>query len=351
MKKQRVIEVFVLDTDDISPDTLSKELPLIAEASPSQAYGDNTAVHGARERARQLQIWPHGNISGVPLLSPFRYPGGKTWLVPVLKHWLAKQQPLSNFVEPFAGGAIVGLTVAFNCLADHVTLIELDDAVSAVWNTILNGDFKALADRIATFNLDDVDDALNGADDQLSLEEIAFRTILRNRINRGGILAPGAGRLKRGENGRGLGSRWYPITLQRRILQIAAIRTRISFLQEDGVAALTSSLERTDTAYFIDPPYMSPDKGRRLYAVHDVDHEHLFWLASRLKGAWLMTYEDAKPVRELAKQYKLDTRVIVMKNTFHVLKRELIVGRDFDKWLPTTAVSENTSLISLPESE
>ena len=47
------------------------------------------------------------NVAQVRQLSPFRYPGGKTWLVPEVRKWLmtSKRQP-SVFVEPFAGGAM-----------------------------------------------------------------------------------------------------------------------------------------------------------------------------------------------------------------------------------------------------
>jgi hypothetical protein len=71
-----------------------------------------------------------------------------------------------------------------------------------------------------------------------SERDVAFRTILRNRINRGGILAPGAGVCRLGENGRGLLSRWYPETLKRRILEITAIRNRVTFCEDDGIAVM-----------------------------------------------------------------------------------------------------------------
>ncbi|MBN2594284.1 MAG: hypothetical protein JXA81_12320, partial [Sedimentisphaerales bacterium] len=29
------------------------------------------------------------NVASVPLRSPFRYPGGKTWLVPYVRQWLS----------------------------------------------------------------------------------------------------------------------------------------------------------------------------------------------------------------------------------------------------------------------
>ena len=93
------------------------------------------------------------NVASVPHRSPFRYPGGKTWLVPKIRQWLRSQHNTpSLLVEPFAGGAIVGLSVAFEGLADHVTLVELDEQVAAVWQTILEGDAEWLIGRIGEFD-------------------------------------------------------------------------------------------------------------------------------------------------------------------------------------------------------
>src|SRR5690606_13772230 len=162
------------------------------------------------------------NVASVTHRSPFRYPGGKTWLVPRIKTWLKSldNKPV-EFIESFAGGGIVGLTVAFEGLAQHVTLVELDKQVAAVWQTIIeNGEGPWLADRIRFFDLtpENVDELLLKID--VPLRELAFQTIVKNRIKRGGILAHGAGRIKYGENGRGIASRWYPETLRKRILDI-----------------------------------------------------------------------------------------------------------------------------------
>ena len=79
------------------------------------------------------------NVASVAQLSPFRYPGGKTWLIPRLIRWLLSlpQRP-AEFVEPFAGGGIASLTAANMKLADHVTMVELDPDVSAVWQTMFS---------------------------------------------------------------------------------------------------------------------------------------------------------------------------------------------------------------------
>ena len=73
------------------------------------------------------------NVASVPMRSPFRYPGGKTWLVPWIRRWLrSKPCPVAELVEPFAGGAIVGLTAVFEELARKVTLVEVDYDVASV---------------------------------------------------------------------------------------------------------------------------------------------------------------------------------------------------------------------------
>ncbi|MBL0025773.1 MAG: DNA adenine methylase, partial [Saprospiraceae bacterium] len=84
------------------------------------------------------------NVASVPQRSPFRYPGGKTWLIPVVRKWLKQSIPnafeTKTLIEPFAGGGIVSLTAAFESLADQIVMVELDQEVAAVWEVIINGD-------------------------------------------------------------------------------------------------------------------------------------------------------------------------------------------------------------------
>ncbi len=57
------------------------------------------------------------NVASVPQRSPFRYPGGKTWLIPTVRQWLKQDRKSVNLlIEPFAGGGIVSLTAAFEKL-------------------------------------------------------------------------------------------------------------------------------------------------------------------------------------------------------------------------------------------
>ena len=273
------------------------------------------------------------NVASVPQRSPFRYPGGKTWLVPRIRLWFASLSTKPReFIEPFAGGGIVGLTVAFEHLAQMVTMVETDHQVAAVWKTILGGHASWLAAKVATFEVSPESVEAQLWKCNLELREEGFQTLLRNRVNHGGILAPGSGLIKYGENGKGITSRWYPQTLAKRILSIERVKHRIRFIEGDGLKVLKQTAHRTDVVYFIDPPYTVAGKkaGMRLYTHNELDHEALFRIARTLNGDFLMTYDNAGEVVDLAHRYGFDTHVVPMTNTHHATMTELLIGRNLD---------------------
>jgi len=273
------------------------------------------------------------NVASVPQRSPFRYPGGKTWLVPRIRQWLHSlpQRP-QQLIEPFAGGGIVGLTAAFEELAQTVLLVELDAQVACVWQTILGEHNEWLANRIMDFELTAQTVSRELGEEKSEVYEKAFQTILRNRTNHGGILAAGTGVLKHGENGKGLLSRWYPQTLKRRILDIQAIQSKTRILHGDGLSVLRENALCPNTVFFIDPPYTAAGKkaGARLYKHSELDHEELFAIAETLTGDFLMTYDNADGVRELAQKHGFAVQAIPMKNTHHAEMTELLIGRNLD---------------------
>jgi DNA adenine methylase len=286
------------------------------------------------------------NVASVPQRSLFRYPGGKTWLIPRIRQWLnpsVRRQArlrairIAEFIEPFAGGGSVGLTVAAESLAEHVTMVERDEDVAAVWQTSLDPDGSAwLIEQILTFNLnyETVVELLTKT--PTSNGERAFATIIKNRTYHGGILASGAGLLKYGENGKGISSRWYPATLAQRIRKITELRHRITFIAGDGLAVIAALARSENAAFFIDPPYTVNGKGkragRRLYRYSELNHEQLFALVATLQGDCLMTYDIADEVRELAIRHRLEYRPIPMQNTHHATMQEYLIGPDLT-WL------------------
>ncbi len=286
------------------------------------------------------------NISTIPQRSPFRYPGGKTWLIPRIRQWLRYRRP-SVLVEPFTGGGIVGLTAVFEGLVDHTIFAEIDDEVAAVWSTILEGGSEWLAGRILSFdlNIDNVRDLLLRT--PCDTAEKAFQTIVRNRTHHGGILAPGSSLTKRGENGKGLGQRWYAKTLAQRVRAIGSQRHRFTFLHGDGIEVMKSHATDPQTAFFIDPPYTagttedgSKRAGSRLYRHHEVDHKHLFAVACNSVGDVLLTYDDTPEIREIANLHTFVVKRVAMQNTHNTKLSELLIGRDLSWFRPSLTQQE-----------
>jgi len=237
-------------------------------------------------------------------------------------------------VEPFAGGGIVSLTALFEDLVDKVVMVELDEEIAAVWESIVKGDGEWLANRILNFDLTKEAVMEEIKKTPRSKREKAFQTILKNRTFHGGILADGSGFLKYGENGKGIRSRWYPGTLAKRLLNLNHVAGRIDFRCDNGLKVMQEFVARKDVVYFIDPPYTAGGKkaGKRLYKHFDLDHERLFTLCRSLRGDFLMTYDNAEEVKRMAREHGFQMRLIPMTNTHHATMEELVIGKDLS-WM------------------
>ena len=248
---------------------------------------------------------------------------------------MAQKEPKpAVLVEPFAGGGIISLTALFENLVDRAVMVELDDEVAAVWQSVVNGDAEWLARRIVNFDLSKETVVREITKPPKSLRQRAFQTILKNRTLHGGILAGGSGFLRYGENGKGISSRWYPATLARRFVQLNCIAGRIDFRHADGLDVLQEFATRSDAVCFIDPPYTAGGKraGRRLYNHCELDHERLFTTCESLQGDFLMTYDNADEVKAMARSHSFQMRLIPMTNTHHATLEELVVGKDLS-WM------------------
>ena len=267
------------------------------------------------------------NVASVPQRSPLRYPGGKTWLVPEIRRFLARLgfRP-KQFVEPFAGGAIASLTAVMEGYVDRAALCERDPDISNLWLCLLDN-AEELARRVERFEATPENVRAVFADVGASGMDAAFHTLLRNRVSRGGILAKGASVMNRGENGNGIASRWYPDTLAARIRAIGSYAERLDFFQGDGVRLVELLKDTEEAAFFIDPPYTAAGKraGRRLYTYNEIDHDDLFERMSRVRGVFMMTYDESSDVIEMARERGFHVAKVPMKNTHHAVMYELLI--------------------------
>ena len=267
------------------------------------------------------------NVSSVPQRSPLRYPGGKTWLVPQIRKFLEGLDFRPEvFVEPFAGGGIASLTAVMEDYVDRAVLCEKDPDVSNLWQCMFD-DPEELAIRVEEFVATPENVSTVFGDNAASGMDAAFRTLLRNRVSRGGIMAKGASVMKQGENGQGIASRWYAATLAARIRSIGSFAKRFEFFQGDGAGLVELCKDNEAAAFFVDPPYTAAGKraGRRLYTYNEIDHEDLFDRMSRVRGSFMMTYDESTQVIELACSRGFHLAKVPMKNTHHAVMYELLI--------------------------
>jgi len=132
--------------------------------------------------------------------------------------------------------------------------------------------------------------------------------------------------------------------LAKRFINIKFVAERISFLQKDGLEVIQEYSHRGDVVFFIDPPYTAGGKkaGKRLYRHFTLDHKRLFTLCESVKGDFLMTYDNADEVKEMARNHGFQMRLIPMTNTHHATMEELVIGKDLT-WMDSyPAVHEPT---------
>jgi len=269
------------------------------------------------------------------LKSPFRYAGGKSWFVKIASKWMANRTVRAKLlVEPFAGGANISLSAIHANLVDEVEFSELDRDVAAAWKSMLNGHAVWLAKKIRAFPIGRRKVIEHLEQKPATLHDRAFHCLLRNRTARGGVIADGAGLIRKGEDGMGVRSRWYPQTISDRIAAISDFREKLNFFQCDGFRLIQKHKNKKTALFFVDPPYTKA--ARRLYRHWDIDHKRLFRVLRQVKGDVLMTYDDTSEVRRWAKEYGFQVKTMAMRTTHHTTKRELMISKDFG-WLKSQA--------------
>ena len=269
------------------------------------------------------------NVSTVPQRSPLRYPGGKTWLIPHVRAWLSRSKTPPRLIEPFAGGGVTSLTAVMEGLVENAVMCELDADVAAFWRSALNHG-PALRKAVLEFvpSARAVQDII-GTSPSTDLER-GFRALVLNRMRRGGVLAEGASLLRKGENGKGLASRWYPETLAERIAAVERHAHLLSLQETDGVEFL-ASLNACEHRHvlFVDPPYTAGHRrpGQRLYVHSEVDHCRLFELVAGSPADFLMTYDNSPDVLKLSRDCGFHVVKVAMRTTSHVAAEELLITR------------------------
>lgn len=244
-----------------------------------------------------------------PFVSPLRYPGGKLKVVDYIKRIFEANDLFDGvYIEPYAGGASVALSLLFSEYAHSIRINDIDLSIYAFWHSVIH-DTDALCRMIAEtpVNMDvwHRQRDIQKYKETVDLLTLGFSTFFLNRANRSGILSAGAigGQHQTGR---------FPITarfnkkdLIGRIQNIAEYADRIVLTNLDAVELLGSLSSITEKSLcYLDPPYYV--KGRDLYLNYyeDKDHQQIADAVAQYPHKWIMSYDAAPFITNLYKDYR-----------------------------------------------
>jgi len=233
----------------------------------------------------------------MPYYTPLRYPGGKRRLA-VLVASLLQENDLRDvqYVEPYAGGAALALSLLLEEYASIVHINDLSRPVFAFWHTVLNSTSE-LCERVDSVNVT-MDEwhrqrAVYERQAAADLDELGFATLFLNRTNRSGIIGGGVIGGKKQTGKWPIDARFNKAELIQRIRKIARYRSRINLHQMDALDftnQVISGMSR-NTFVFYDPPYIEKGDGLYLNEYDVEDHRELSKCIVQLQQPWVVTYD------------------------------------------------------------
>mgnify|MGYP000598910521 FL=1 len=284
--------------------------------------------------------------------SPLRYPGGKNKISPFVKLIIDKSG-LTNitYVEPFAGGAGVALSLLFSGTVNHIVINDYDKCIYSVWRAILNDTnefIKLIKDTDVTIEeWHRQKDIYLTQNNKYSLE-LAFATFFLNRTNRSGILKAGPiGGFN--QNGNYLiDARFNKENLIQRIFDIADKKNQISLFNKDIRSFFKSYLPKYENVFlYLDPSYYK--KGQELYKnfFTDKDHQEIAECVKQLTCNWIITYDNTAEITKLYEEQQCGFFDLSYSLANNLRASELIVLSNDTLWPTEAELAENDININL----
>ena len=239
--------------------------------------------------------------------SPLRYPGGKTKIAPLVNA-IMENAKIKNgvYIEPFAGGAGVALTLLLCNNVSHIVINDMDTTIYAFWYSVLNYNeefIQLIKDTPITIEEWYNQKKIFLNNNVNNILELGFATFFLNRTNRSGILKAGpiGGYNQTGKYS--IDVRFNKEDLITRIKRIGECRDKISLFNLEIKEFINSVLPEYESNAFVyfDPPYYK--KGHELYInfFKPEDHQVLAELIKQIKIDWMVTYDNTEEVKTIYK--------------------------------------------------
>lgn len=272
--------------------------------------------------------------------SPLRYPGGKTSIANMVAK-VIKENNLTKccYVEPYAGGCGLALSLLFDGYVHELYLNDIDRSIWAFWNSIIT-ETERFIKKIQEISIT-IEEWHKQRDIQRNKDKfddftLGFSSFFLNRTNRSGIILKAGviGGLEQSGKYK-LDCRFNKDRLIEQIIRIKKYKNRIHFYNLDAIDFIQKMNKKLpiNTLYCIDPPYY--EKGSTLYTnfYEHQDHLKLSKLILKLDRNWILTYDNSDEIKKMyktVKQYnfylnysaarkRIGTELLIASNSIDIL--------------------------------
>ncbi len=252
-------------------------------------------------------------IKSMRILSPLRYPGGKSRITDFVKQIIKDNNLLDGvYVEPYAGGAAVALSLLMDEYVSSIIINDKDRSIYAFWHSVLY-DTDRLCQLIeeTPVNMETwrVQRELQSLENKetVNLLTLGFSTFFMNRTNRSGIIKAGViGGFDQTGNYK-IDARYRKEDLIARIRRIASYVDRIELHHEDAVD-LVNHIAQTgpeNTILYLDPPYYKKGRGLYMNYYDDADHERIRDVITHVDSLrWIVSYDNSAFIKSLYQSFR-----------------------------------------------
>lgn len=243
--------------------------------------------------------------------TPLRYPGGKGKLTNFVKLVLSENNLLDgHYVEPYAGGAGIALSLLFQEYVLHIHINDLNKSVYSFWHSVLNSTeelCKLINDTPVTIEEWKRQRSIQIEAEKASTLELGFSTFFLNRTNRSGIIKAGVIGGKEQTGNWKIDARYNKTDLLSRIKMIANYQSRITVYNQDASDLLLNTVPELpdNTLVYLDPPYYV--KGKDLYENHYSHKDHVDIaqvVTTSIRQNWMVSYDFVPQIAEIYKDFR-----------------------------------------------
>lgn len=235
-------------------------------------------------------------------LSPMRYPGGKTKMLPILMEYIEESlKDAYPFCDAFVGGGSVALEVASKHTKSHIYLNDKDYWIYSFWDIVGGSETNKLPDLLQLVDQPATLDLFYKLKEEQTTDKLrcAYKAIFLNRTAFSGIFKSGPIGGKEQKSKYTVDCRYNSIKLKKKILACNKLlqgRTKVYNLDISDLFAT----QDCNTTVYLDPPYYN--KGSALYTEFMQPEEHVKMASDLQKSAinkWILSYDDCPEVRAL----------------------------------------------------